>query len=124
MIPADRGYTENHEWARLDAEGVVEVGITEHGQALMGDLVFVEAPAVGLRVGAGQACGVLESVKAAVDLHAPVAGEVIAVNPAVSTAPESLNVNPWTTWIFRLKPDRRQDLTGQACGVLESARGE
>ncbi len=112
MIPADRGYTENHEWARPEAEGTVAVGITDHGQALMGDLVFVEAPAVGLRVAAGQACGVLESVKAAVDLHAPVAGEVIAVNPDVSTAPEALNAQPWTTWIFRLKPDRQSDVAG------------
>ena len=88
------------------------VGITDHGQALMRDLVFVEAPAVGLRVGAGQACGALESVKAAADLHAPIAGQVIEVNPAVSIAPESLNANPWTTWVFRLKPDCQEDVAG------------
>ena len=104
MIPADRGYTENHEWALPEAEGTVAVGVTDHGQALMGDLVFVEAPAVGLRVGAGQACGVLESVKAVADLHALIAGQVVAVNPAVSITSESLNANPWTTWICRLEP--------------------
>lgn len=122
MIPADRGYTEDHEWAREEPDGVVAIGITEHGQGLMGDLVFVEVPSVGQRVDAGQACGVLESVKAAADLHAPVAGVVTAVNAMLSSSPELLNSAPWTTWIFRLAPARPGDvamlLNAQAYGAL------
>jgi len=105
MIPADRGYTEHHEWARRETDGVVTIGITDQGQSLMGDLVFVEAPAVGRHVDAGESCGVLESVKAAVDLHAPVSGVVVAVNGDLAAGPEALNELPWSTWIFRVRPD-------------------
>lgn len=122
MIPADRGYTEHHEWARQETDGFVTIGITDHGQSLMGDLVFVEAPAVGLHLDAGQSCGVLESVKAAVDLHAPVPGVVVAVNGDLAARPEALNESPWSTWIFRVRPDGPAAvdalLTPQAYGIL------
>ncbi|MCW5624055.1 MAG: glycine cleavage system protein H [Burkholderiales bacterium] len=104
-LPDDRRYTDLHEWARVEADGSVTVGITDHGQSLMGDLVFVQAPAVGSRWAAGAVCGLLESVKAAADLHCPVAGEVIAVNAELESAPERLNVDAHGTWIFRLRPD-------------------
>lgn len=122
MIPADRGYTEHHEWARREADGIVSVGITDQGQSLMGDLVFVEAPGVGRHVDAGQSCGVLESVKAAVDLHAPVSGVVVAVNGDLAARPETLNELPWSTWIFTVRPDGPDAvdalLTPEAYGIL------
>lgn len=123
MIPPDRGYTENHERAHADAAGLVNIGITDQGQELMGDLVFVEAPAVGRRVAAGEACGVLESVKAAVDLHAPVAGQVVAINPELAAHPERLNADPWGTWIFRLRPDRADGLAGLLSAAVYARQG-
>jgi glycine cleavage system H protein len=106
-----RRFTEAHEWARVLPDSRIEIGITDHGQSLMGDLVFVEAPAVGRVVAAGEACGVLESVKAAADLHAPVGGRVDEVNAAVPDRPERLNEAAETTWIFRVQPtDAAADL--------------
>lgn len=99
-----RRFTELHEWAQPLPDGRVEIGITDHGQSLMGDLVFVEPPAVGRVLTAGETCGVLESVKAAADLHAPVAGTVVEVNPAVADRPERLNEAADATWIFRVRP--------------------
>jgi len=111
-IPADLKYTKSHEWARLNADGTVTVGITEHAQDLLGDMVFVEAPAVGRKLNAGEECAVVESVKAASDVYAPIAGEVVAVNAEVEATPEVINKDAHAAWMFTLKPDNAADLDG------------
>jgi glycine cleavage system H protein len=103
-LPAELKYTESHEWVRREADGTVSVGITDHAQAALGDLVFLELPAVGRALKAGEACAVVESVKAASDVYAPVAGEVVAVNEALSGAPEKVNEDAFGAWLFRLRP--------------------
>src|SRR5471032_784078 len=102
-IPADLKYTASHEWVRKEADGTVTVGITEFAQDALGDIVFVEVPKVGTTYGAGDDAAV-ESVKAASDIYAPVAGEVIAVNDAVVDAPESINTDAYSAWLFKIKP--------------------
>jgi glycine cleavage system H protein len=114
-IPADLKYTQSHEWARLEADGTVSVGITHHAQELLGDMVFVENPTVGRVLAAGEECAVVESVKAASDVYAPVAGEVVAVNEAVEASPESINQDPYGAWMFRLKP------SGDLSGLMDAA---
>lgn len=109
-IPADLKYTKSHEWARLEADGSVTVGITHHAQELLGDMVFVENPVGGRMLTQGEECAVVESVKAASDVYAPVAGEVIAANAEVESAPESINQDAYAAWMFRLKPDNAADL--------------
>ncbi|MHB1331935.1 MAG: glycine cleavage system protein GcvH [Sulfuriferula sp.] len=111
-IPADLKYTKSHEWVRLNADGTVTVGITEHAQDLLGDMVFVEAPAVGRKLNAGEECAVVESVKAASDVYAPIAGEVVAVNAEVEATPEAINKDAHAAWMFTLKPDNAADLDG------------
>lgn len=103
-VPAELRYTKSHEWVRDTDEGLV-VGITDHAQDLMGDMVFVEFPKVGTRLVAGKECAVVESVKAASDVYAPVTGEVIAVNQALTDAPETLNSDPYgAAWLFKVRP--------------------
>lgn len=104
-LPSDLKFTANHEWARQEADGSVSCGITAHGQELLGDMVYVGAPETGRQVAAAEACGVVESVKAASDLHAPLAGEVVAVNGELADAPEKLNQDPYGAWIFRIRPN-------------------
>ena len=108
--PNDLRYTKSHEWVKRDADGTVSVGITDHAQGLLGDMVFVELPKVGTQVTAGKECGVVESVKAASDIYAPIAGEVIAVNTAVSDSPESVNKDAYGAWMFKLKPSAAGDI--------------
>lgn len=103
-------YAKTHEWARLDDDGLVTVGITDHAQQMLGDLVFVEAPEPGRHFAAGAECAVVESVKAASDIYAPVAGTVAAVNAELQGAPERVNDAPYVAWLFRLKPDNADDL--------------
>ena len=103
-IPANLRYTSSHEWVRAEADGTVSIGITDHAQAALGDLVYLDLPAVGRKLGAAEACAVVESVKAASDVYAPLAGEVVAVNTAVADAPEQVNKDPYAAWLFRLKP--------------------
>lgn len=103
-LPTDRKFTESHEWVRSDADGTLTVGITDHAQAALGDLVFIELPQVGRIVKGGEACAVVESVKAASDIYAPVAGEIVAVNESLSGVPEGVNADAWNAWLFRLKP--------------------
>lgn len=112
MIPADLKYTPTHEWVRLEADGTLSVGITHHAQESLGDMVFVETPVVGRLLTAREECAVVESVKAASDIYAPVAGEVVAANETLESAPESLNQDPYGAWIFRMRPDRPGDLAG------------
>ncbi len=103
-IPSDYRYTKSHEWVRDEGDGVVAVGITDHAQELLGDLVFVELPEVGAELTAGDECAVVESVKAASDVYCPVAGEVVEVNEALVDAPETINSDPYDAgWMFKLK---------------------
>ncbi len=105
-IPEDLRFTKTHEWVRVLPGGVVEVGITDHAQDALGDVVFVEAPEPGRRVAAGESYGVVESVKAASDLYSPVAGEVTAVNGELASAPERINQDAYGAgWIARIRPD-------------------
>jgi glycine cleavage system H protein len=103
-IPADLKYTASHEWARLEADGSVTVGITDFAQDALGDIVFVELPTVGNSYGAGDDAAVVESVKAASDIYSPLAGEVIAINDAIADAPEQINSDAYGAWLFKLKP--------------------
>ena len=103
-VPAELKYTDSHEWVRAEPDGTVTVGITDHAQEALGDLVFIELPAVGRKLEAGEACGVVESVKAASDVYAPVAGEVVAANAAIAEAPEKVNADAYGNWFYRLKP--------------------
>jgi glycine cleavage system H protein len=111
-IPAELKYTESHEWVRLESDGSVTVGITEFAQDALGDIVFVDLPKVGQALSAGKECAVVESVKAAGDIYAPVTGEVVAVNDAVVDAPESINANAYDAWLFKIKPADASALTG------------
>ena len=111
-VPEDLKYTTSHEWVRTEADGMVSIGITDHAQAALGDLVYVELPAVGRKVAAAEACAVVESVKAASDVYAPIAGEVVGVNAAASEAPEKVNQDPYGAWFFKLKPNDPGSLAG------------
>ena len=109
-VPETLRYTATHEWVRPDADGTFAVGITDYAQDNLGELVFIEMPEVGRRVAAGDGCTVVESVKAASDVYAPVAGEVAAVNAALADAPNKVNQDPYGAWLFRLKPAAGADL--------------
>jgi glycine cleavage system H protein len=111
-IPSDLKYTKSHEWVSIDAEGIVSVGITHHAQDLLGDMVFVENPVIGRKLAAEEECAVVESVKAASDVYAPIAGEVVAANEELEGSPELLNKDPYGAWMFKLKPDNAADLNG------------
>ena len=104
-LPKELRYTASHEWTRKEADGTLSVGITDHAQEQLGDIVFVEAPAPGRKVAAGEAVGVVESVKAASDIYAPVAGEIVAANAELGNAPEKVNEDAFAAWMFRIKPD-------------------
>jgi glycine cleavage system H protein len=109
-IPAELRFAESHEWARLEADGTVTVGISDHAQEALGDVVFVELTEVGKVFAAEDQAGVVESVKAASDIYSPIAGEVIAINEELSGSPELLNSDPYDAWIFKLKPANAADL--------------
>ncbi|MEJ5073551.1 glycine cleavage system protein GcvH [Enterobacter ludwigii] len=103
-VPAELKYSKEHEWLRKEADGSYTVGITEHAQELLGDMVFVDLPEVGKTVDAGDDCAVAESVKAASDIYAPISGEIVAVNDTLSDSPERVNSEPYTGgWIFKIK---------------------
>jgi len=103
-VPENLRYTASHEWLRAEADGTVTVGITDHAQDALGELVYVELPAPGRRLGPNEACAVVESVKAASDVYAPLAGEVVAANQALADSPGDVNRDPYAAWLFRLKP--------------------
>ncbi len=111
-VPEELKYADSHEWMRAECDGTVTIGITDHAQEALGDLVFIELPAVGRTLKAGEACAVVESVKAASDVYAPIAGEVVAVNAEVTTAPETLNDDAYEAWLFRIKPADPNALAG------------
>ncbi len=109
-LPSNLHFTASHEWVKTEADGTITVGITQHAQELLGDMVFVEAPAAGRKLKAKEECAVVESVKAAADVYAPVSGEVIAANSALDGAPEQINSDPYGAWIFKMKPDSAADV--------------
>lgn len=109
-IPADLKYTKSHEWIKTGGDGSLTIGITDHAQEALGDIVFVEVPQKGRKLAAGEACAVVESVKAASDIYSPVAGEVLEGNPKLADKPESINQDAFANWILRLKPANPADL--------------
>ncbi len=110
--PDNLKYTDSHEWVKDEGDGTVLVGITFHAQAQLGDVVFVDNPAPGRRVKQGEECGVIESVKAAADIYAPLSGEIVAANEELADAPEKINQDPYAAWMFRIKLDDPQELSG------------
>jgi glycine cleavage system H protein len=110
-IPSELRYAASHEWARLEEDGTVSVGITDHAQEALGDVVYVEHPEVGQTVSAQSEAGVVESVKAASDIYAPVGGTIVAVNEVLEDAPETVNQDPYGDgWFFRIDPDDVSEL--------------
>ena len=109
-LPQGLRYTQSHEWVRRESDGTVTIGITDHAQEQLGDIVFVETPQAGRKVAAGEAIGVVESVKAASDIYAPVAGEVVAANAELAGAPEKVNEDAFAAWMFRIKPTNVADI--------------
>jgi glycine cleavage system H protein len=116
-IPAELRFAESHEWAKQEGDLIV-VGISDHAQEALGDVVFVELPDIGKVFAAGDAAGVVESVKAASDIYSPVGGEVVAVNEALGDAPEELNNTPYDSWIFKVKPSNAD---GDLAKLLDAA---
>ena len=119
MYPAEFKYTKDHEWVQA-GDGTATIGITHYAQAQLGDVVFVELPAVGRSITQGEVFGTIESVKAVSELYAPVSGEVIAVNDALSTAPEAVNKDPHGAWIIKVKPSN----AGELGSLLDAAAYE
>lgn len=115
--PENLKYTKSHEWVRQEPDGTVSVGITFHAQEQLGDVVFVEAPAPGRKLKQGEECGVIESVKAAADIYAPLSGEVVAANGELADAPEKINQDAYAAWMFRLRPDN----PGELAALLDAA---
>jgi glycine cleavage system H protein len=110
-IPNDLKYTPSHEWARLESDGLITVGITDHAQQLLGDMVYIEPPEVDSEFEAGDNCGVVESVKAASDIYCPLSGHVVDINPRLTDEPEIVNTDPYGEgWIFKIKPDDEEDI--------------
>ena len=124
-IPSNLNYTKSHEWVRVEGDGTITVGITDHAQELLGDLVFVELPEVGKEFAAEQEAAVVESVKAASDVYAPISGTVTAVNTSVSDSPEAVNQDAYAAWLFKMKPaniadvDALLDATAYAAAAAE-----
>jgi glycine cleavage system H protein len=108
--PTNLKYTKSHEWARLETDGTVTVGITDHAQEALGDIVFLELPEAGRNLKAGEECAVVESVKAASDIYAPIGGEVIESNQPTVDAPESINQDAYAAWLFKLRPSNPAEL--------------
>lgn len=108
--PANLKYTTSHEWVKTEADGTITVGITQHAQELLGDMVFVESPEVGRKVKAKEECAVVESVKAAADIYAPVTGVVTGINEELANEPEKINADPFGAWLFKMKPDNAADV--------------
>ena len=120
-VPADLRYLKSHEWARLEADGTITIGISDHAQQALCDLVFAEVPDAGRRVVAGEACAVVESVKAASDVYSPVSGEVVAANADLGGTPELINQDPYGAgWLMRIRPDDKS----QFAAMLDAAAYE
>jgi len=127
QTPSELKYASTHEWARLEEDGTVTIGITDHAQEALGDVVFVELPEVGTTIAAAEEAGVVESVKAASDIYAPVAGEVIAINEKLEDEPEMVNSDPYNDgWFYKLQPSDISELDGllSAEGYQEQCEDE
>lgn len=109
-LPANLKYTKSHEWVRSEEDGSLTIGITDHAQQALGDIVFLELPETGRTLSAGETCAVVESVKAASDLYAPVAGEVVAVNQDIVDTPDAVNADAYANWLFKLQPANVADV--------------
>jgi glycine cleavage system H protein len=120
-IPSELKYTKSHEWAKLEADGTVTIGITDHAQEALGDIVFLELPDTGRTVKAGEECAVVESVKAASDIYAPISGEVVARNDDAVDAPESVNQDAYAAWLFKLKPADSAKFAAELGALLDAA---
>lgn len=110
--PNDLRYTASHEWVRVEADGTLTIGITDHAQEALGDVVFLELPEAGRSVAKEEAIAVIESVKAASDIYAPVAGKILEANQAAIDAPESVNTDAYAAWLFKIKPANPADVEG------------
>jgi glycine cleavage system H protein len=126
QIPEELKYTKTHEWVRRESDNTVTVGITDHAQNLLGDMVYVETPEVGTNLGEGDDCAVVESVKAASDVYCPIAGEVVEVNTALADTPEMINKDPYGDgWLFKIQPEDVEHLEelldAEAYGELAAA---
>ena len=125
-IPIELKYAKTHEWARVNDDGSLTIGISDSAQDQLGDMVFIEAPEVGQKVTAGEACAVVESVKAASDVYAPLAGEILEINAGLADSPETVNQDAYGEgWLFRMQPDNGVDIDGMMdsesyAGFLES----
>lgn len=106
-------FAETHEWANIDNDGLVWVGISNHAQEALGDVMFFQAPKLGQQVKQGEAIATIESVKAASDIHAPISGEIVALNEAVDASPELVNEKPYAVWLFKIKPNSADSLTSE-----------
>ena len=115
--PDNLKYTRSHEWVKSEADGTVTVGITFHAQEQLGDVVFIQNPEVGRKVKQGEECAIIESVKAAADIYAPVSGEVVAANQEVADSPERVNRDPYAAWLFRVRPSS----PGEFAALLDAA---
>lgn len=126
-IPSELRYTKSHEWVRSMEDGHLEIGITDHAQGMLGDMVFVELPEVGITLNAGDDCAVVESVKAASDVYAPVSGEIVEVNSLLSDSPETVNSDSYGQgWLFRMQPTDEDEINEllDADGYAEVAEAE
>ena len=126
-VPSELKYTKTHEWVRVDDDGAVTVGLTDHAQALLGDLVYVELPEIDSEVTAGDDCGVVESVKAASDVYSPIAGEIIEINEQLIAAPDLINQDPYGSgWLFRIRPQDENEIDSllDSDGYEESVEAE
>lgn len=120
-FPSDLKYTESHEWARLDADDVVTVGITDHAQEALGEIVFIELPELGCKIVAGAHCAVVESVKAGSDIHAPVTGEIVARNQVAIDTPDSINRDAYGVWLFKIQPADAGRCDAELADLLSAA---
>lgn len=111
-------FAETHEWASLEDDGFIWVGISNHAQEALGDVMFFQAPKIGQQVKQGEAIAVIESVKAASDIHAPVSGEIVALNEEVDAAPELVNENPYGVWLFKIKPSNETSLKSDLSNLM------
>jgi len=125
-IPDNLKYTATHQWVRMEADGTATVGLTDHAQEQLGDVVFVQQPEAGRKVKQGEDCAVVESVKAASDIPAPLSGEIVEINPGVTDAPEKLNQDPYGAWLFRIRPGDAAELAGllDAAAYLKVVTGD
>lgn len=109
-MPQNLHYAESHEWSLLNDDGTISVGITNHAQEALGDIVFLELPTVGAKLDAKSSCAVVESVKAASDIYAPISGTIVAINEELTSQPEMINSNPYDSWFFKIAPNNVDDL--------------